>query len=549
MRNILKQFSNIEKLLFITIVVIYINNLFIDIMKIDAAQYASIAFEMLTNNSFLQITDMQADYLDKPPLLFWISSVSMGLFGVCNFAYKIGTFLMLLLSLIAIYKISIRYYNQETAKNATLIFGTCQAFFQMTNDVRTDGLLTSSVIISIWFLVEYFFTNKIIYLLLGALFTAFAMMSKGPIGLIAVLMPIGLQLLYKKDWKHIFNFKWILFLLFIALLLFPMSYGLYVQFDLHPEKIINGKQNQSGLYFYYWLQSFGRITGESVWDNGLPWHFFIGSINWDFFPWIFVLYVGLFVKIRDLLNKKSEKLSEIITVSGFILLFFMLSLSKYKLPHYIFVTLPFASIICASYFNQITSIHFKIWDKIYFAFGCLILVILIIYPLLFFKEFNIIILFLIVIQLVLLYFRNKIKGHGMLKLLSYVIVLNLFLSFVFYPKLLTFQADSMAGKWLIKNNPTALVYLIDEKSHAFNFYTKNTKNQTISINAVESVNQSSWFYINEEKLQMLEQKYRIEKKIKFSDYPITRLKLSFLLEHKRPKSLKYFYLIQLKKRT
>ena len=188
MHKIFKQFSKIEFLLFITILIIYINNLFIDIMKIDAAQYASIAFEMLTNNSYLQVKEMQADYLDKPPLLFWISSTSMGLFGVNNFAYKIGTFIMLLLSLLAIYKLSLRYYNQEIAKNATLIFATCQAFFQMTNDVRTDGLLTSSVIISIWLLVEYFFTNKIKYLVFGAVFTAFAMMSKGPIGIIAVLL-------------------------------------------------------------------------------------------------------------------------------------------------------------------------------------------------------------------------------------------------------------------------------------------------------------------------------------------------------------------------
>ena len=86
--------------------------------------------------------------------------------GRIVFAYKIGTFIMLLLSLLAIYKLSLRYYNQEIAKNATLIFATCQAYFQMTNDVRTDGLLTSSVIISIWLLVEYFFTNKIKYLVL-----------------------------------------------------------------------------------------------------------------------------------------------------------------------------------------------------------------------------------------------------------------------------------------------------------------------------------------------------------------------------------------------
>ena len=139
--------------------------------------------------------------------------------------------------------------------------------------------------------------------------------------------------------------------------------------------------------------------------------------------------------------------------------------------------------------------------------------------------------------------------HGTLKLISYVVVLNLFLSFVFYPKLLTFQADSMAGKWLTKNNATASVFLINEKSHAFNFYTKNTKNQSLSIDKVDNVKKSSWFYTNEENLQLLSEKYNIVKKIKFSDYPITRLKLSFLFEETRPETLNYYYLIQLKKRT
>jgi hypothetical protein len=280
----------------------------------------------------------------------------------------------------------------------------------------------------------------------------------------------------------------------------------------------------------------------------LPWHFFIGSISWDFFPWILVLYAGLFLKIKNIFLKKTENLPEIITLSGFLLLFILLSLSKYKLPHYIFVTLPFASIICASYFDKITSIQYKIWNKIYIAFGCLVLIILFIYPLLFFKEFNSIIIFLIVLQLVLLYYSNTIKMVGILKLVSYVIVLNLFLSFVFYPKLLSFQADSMAGKWVTNNKATASVYLIDLQSHAFNFYSKNTKNKTISIDAIVTVNQSSWFYINEERLQLVKQKYDIVKKIKFSDYPITRLKLSFLLEEKRPETLNYYYLIQVKKR-
>ena len=145
----LYNLTGFEKIIVSILLLIYINNLFLDIMRIDAAQYASISLEMLQNQSYLQVYDFQQDYLDKPPLLFWISSWSMGAIGICNFAYKIGAFLFLLFSLYAIYKFTANYYNHKIAKNAVLVFATCQAFFLMSNDVRTDGILTSSVIIAI----------------------------------------------------------------------------------------------------------------------------------------------------------------------------------------------------------------------------------------------------------------------------------------------------------------------------------------------------------------------------------------------------------------
>ena len=144
------DFTVLEKIICVVILFIYVNNLFLDIMKIDAAQYASISLEMLQNDSYLQVYDLQNDYLDKPPLLFWISSLSLKVIGICNFAYKIGAFIFLLFSLYAIFKFTENYYNKNIAKNAVLIYATCQAFFQMSNDIRTDGILTSCVIISIW---------------------------------------------------------------------------------------------------------------------------------------------------------------------------------------------------------------------------------------------------------------------------------------------------------------------------------------------------------------------------------------------------------------
>ncbi len=540
------NFSKYEKIILLIIISIYFNNLFIDIMNVDAAQYASISQEMLRNHSYLQVMDLQYDYLDKPPLLFWISSLSMGVFGVCNFAYKFGAFLMLLLSLYSIFRFTSIYYSQQIAKNAVLIFGTCQAFFLMTNDVRTDGILTSSVITGIWLLTEYLLNNKIKYLVFAAIFTAFAMMAKGPIGIIAVLMPVGLQLLYKKDWKKVFSFSWFFYLLIVGLLLIPMSYGLYTQFDLHPEKITNGVPHQSGLYFYYWLQSFGRITGENVWDNGLPWHFFIGTISWDFFPWILFLYFGLFFQIKKLINKT---LPEISTLSGFLLLFSLLSMSRYKLPHYVFVTLPFASIICATYLDTLNSKQWKNWNKVYFVFGFIVLALLVIYQTLFFTDLNFILIVLVLLQLLLLIGMKKLGLHGASKMVGYVIVLNLFLSFVLYPKLLTYQADSMAGRWFYENKSNEMVYLVDEKSHAFNFYSKNPENKSIALNEIDTLKNSCWLFTKEANLKQIESKVEVVEKKKFENYPITRLKLPFLLQQKREQTLEYYYLVKIKPRT
>ena len=540
------HFTGFEKIIGIIILLIHVNNLFLDIMKIDAAQYASISLEMLQNQSYLQVYDLQSDYLDKPPLLFWISSWSMNAIGICNFAYKIGAFLFLLLSLVAIFKFTTLYYNQKIAKNAVIIFATCQAFFLMSNDVRTDGILTSCVIIAIWLISEYWHKNKISYLFFAAVFTAFAMMAKGPIGIIAVLMPIGIHLLYQKQWNKIFNFSWLFFIFIVAVLLIPMSYGLYTQFDLHPEKMINGKLEQSGLYFYYWLQSFGRITGENVWDNGLPWHFFIGSISWDFFPWILILYAGLFYQFKKLTNKNTIKAPEMITLSGFILLFALLSLSKYKLPHYIFVTLPFASIICAIYMDKLTQKQQLIWERIYFAFGVLVAITITIYPLFFFTEVNYLIYLLIGLQLFLLLKIKKLPINGIFRLVGYTIVLNVFLSFVFYPKLLTFQADALAGKWFYENKPKEKVYFINEKSHLFNFYSKNSKQQSILIKDIDSIHGSCWLYTNGDNLIEIQKTKTILETKKFADYPITRLKLDFLLYSKRYKTITYNYLLKIK---
>ena len=43
---------------------VHITNMFIDVMEVDAAQYASISMEMFQSKSYLQVFQHGQDYLD-----------------------------------------------------------------------------------------------------------------------------------------------------------------------------------------------------------------------------------------------------------------------------------------------------------------------------------------------------------------------------------------------------------------------------------------------------------------------------------------------------
>ena len=120
-----------------------IGALAIPLMDVDAAQYASISREMLDKKSYLQLFDLNADYLDKPPMLFWLSALSMKIFGIYDWAYRIPSLLFLGIALFATFHFAKLYYNITTARLATLILASSQAFFLISHDVRTDTMSVS----------------------------------------------------------------------------------------------------------------------------------------------------------------------------------------------------------------------------------------------------------------------------------------------------------------------------------------------------------------------------------------------------------------------
>lgn len=324
-------------LLFLLALVVYIFNLFIDVMAIDAAQYAEMSWEMLTAKSFLKVHCYNTDYLDKPPLLFWLNSLSFYLFGIGTVSYKLPSLLFAVLAIYSTYRFARIFYSEQTALTAALMLATSEALFLITNDVRTDTILMGAVIFAIWQWAQFFETRETKNILLGSIGIGLTLLAKGPIGLIAVSLAMLPHIILSRKWKWVLDFRMAIAIALIAIMLTPMCVGLYQQWGWH------------GLKFYFWTQSFGRITGGSEWNNNPDTFFLVHTNLWAFIPWTLFLFAGWFDVMWGFMRRQII-VREVISISGFSLVLIALMLSHYQLPHYIFVVYPLAALIAAQYY-------------------------------------------------------------------------------------------------------------------------------------------------------------------------------------------------------
>ena len=538
--------------------IVYLLAIDVDTMDVDASQYASMSREMMESGSYLQVYEQGRDYLDKPPFLFWINSASMQIFGANNFAFKLPSILFALLALFATYRLARLYYEEELSRLALVMLGTTQALFLITNDIKTDTILMGWVALSLWQLAHWLETQDSKSFFIGSAAIAFGMMTKGPIALLVPIFAIGTQILLTRRWKLLLQPILLLGLLEIVLLLLPMSIGLYQQFDLHPEKTVNGTQGVSGLRFFYWTQSFGRITGESVWNNGASFTFLFENLLWGWLPWTFFLIAGLVMKIVALIKNRLllQNGEEAISIGGFLITYCSLALSKFQLPHYIYVVLPLAAIISAKPMHAFLKGWIPpLWSRIMLAGQWLVIALLLGFPLLLIlwvfpgKEWQPwLILFC---QLCLLFYvllSRRITHKVMFASFTAVIGFNVLLSTWFYPNLLRYQASNNAGRFARQQDVPEgkfVMYQYQGNQHSVHFYSRQVVKQ---INHLDSITAGTWVITDRKGKKAIEGSERNFEQMKAGpDFHISMLTPAFLNARTRSTVLDSFYIFRLTK--
>lgn len=551
--------SNMPKVpfwVFIVLAVLYFSAIRVDTMDVDASQYAEMSREMMKSGDYLHVYDRGHDYLDKPPFLFWVSSASMKVFGPNNLGFKLPSILFALLALYATYRLTRRLYDENTARMAALILGTCQGFFLMTNDIRCDTILMSWVITAIWFIKEWDISRKLYWLLLGAAAIAFGMMTKGPIALMVPVFCFASDWILKREWEKLFKPQYILAIIVIAVLLIPMSIGLYQQFDMHPEKLIDGKHNTSGLRFFYWSQSFGRITGESPWQNSVDMSFLLSNMLWSYLPWILLFLVGLVINVIELFKQKLRlsPAQEWISTGGFILTYLALGSSRYQLPHYIFVAFPLASIVTAKllkdFFEGRYRKVFAVMKPVQTVIAALLFVgaLLTVTYVFHLGAAPIIIWAVSLVIWLYIAFKKQLPGKLLWISAAGILLVNILLTNFFYYNLLKYEVGATAGRHIKKSNintDQVFAYRMKDPINALPFYANGViQKSDTPLTVLPKVDYVLTMDSGLNELQMKGYKYDIAYQGKL--FKVSELTPDFLNPNTRDKATSNYYLLKLK---
>lgn len=312
----------------------YIAGLFIDVTR-DAGKYATVAKEIYEHGNFINLTIHGEAYDQKPPLLFWLGATGFCVGGISNFWFKFPVFIVVLLGFYWAFKLGESLYNRKIGLLTAFLLVSSFIYSLYSMDIHTDTLLQAFVTLALWQLFEFIKSGKNKHFILGFVAIGLSMLSKGPLGAAIPAFAVVGHLLFKKDFKRLLDYRWYVGILIALVVASPALIGLMNQFGWQ------------GIYFFFWQNMVGRITGSYVSTVNDP-LFYFHNLIYQLLPWSILFLVIAFIDIRYLVKNKF-KTSEYFTFTGIWIYFIILSISDSQLPNYIFTIVPLMAVLMAKW--------------------------------------------------------------------------------------------------------------------------------------------------------------------------------------------------------
>jgi 4-amino-4-deoxy-L-arabinose transferase-like glycosyltransferase len=528
--------------IWLSIIGILVNasGLLLPILAPDGALYATISKTMALSGDYVNLYVEGNDWLDKPHFPFWITAFSFKLFGINSFAYKFPGLLFWLAGALYTYAFAKKLYNKQTAQWATLIYISVEHLILSNNDVRAEPYLTGLMIGTAYHYYLAYRDNKWKHYITGSLLLAMAIMTKGIFIACMVMAGFIIHWIVKKEWKQFLNYRWCVSMVLVLIFISPELISLYLQFDKHPEKLVFGEHNVSGIRFFFWDSQFGRFFNNGPIKGSGDKLFYVHTLIWAFLPWSVILFVlaGSSIKnYKTAFSISGNYICSGISIAGFL----VFSLSRFQLPHYLNILYPFFAIIVAHWLftlknnTLLKTITYSQNSLFYLLFvACIGLSFFAGLP----YKIPAIILLAVLAFALRRFFPGNALQHIIVRSFGVIMVVNLFLNTLFYPEIFQYQSGNEAAVFLNTTNSDNIYMFRDGFSeYAFQFYYKGQINW-INDSYLNSMQKEIVVYATREKINKLKgMNYSVHISLELPHFHISRLTGKFLNKVTREKAV------------
>lgn len=303
----------------------------------DEGRYADISRHMFESGDWLVPRLDGLPFIHKPPMLHWLSSIAMHIFGVHVWVVRLVPVLAASLLLIGTYLFVRKYLSQKIAELSILMMATNLLFFGSSQYVNHDLLLATGITLSVFCLVDFSLCNRKAMLFLAYFFAASAFLTKGLIGILIPGMILLPWLLYTRQYKRIPAFFNPFALLFLAALILPWLYQMQ---QIYPDF----------LHYFFIDQQFNRFHSNQF-NNKQSWFFYLVILLVSLLPWLLTLrWTGL----RTMLHQQRLNLVGQLLIWWLVSVVIFFSIPPSKLAGYILPALTPLIILCAVAFEKST---------------------------------------------------------------------------------------------------------------------------------------------------------------------------------------------------
>ncbi len=344
------------KLIFVAITAFYLFGLgALPLVGPDEPRYAEVAREMFARHDFVTPRLGGHPWFEKPSLLYWLMMASYRVFGINEYAARLGPAVCGLVTAVFVFwlgKTVDRTNTSAEAKNETHLgewsalvylssFGAIAFSRAASFDIVLTMTLTGALCcFFIWHIDSA--NDRRAWWLLAAFyfFIGLSLLAKGLVGIVLPLGIIAAYFVIRREWPNKSLLLSIVWGLPIAVIVAASWYAPMIY--RHGWTFINQ---------FIVQHHFARFLSNKY-HHPQPFYFYVPVVLLMALPWVVVLIAGL-ASLRRLSwqGKTAVDLTRLFALAWLIIPVVFFSLSKSKIPGYVLPVLPAAALIIGERIN------------------------------------------------------------------------------------------------------------------------------------------------------------------------------------------------------